>query len=166
MESCSIIQYSLLWWHCWKKTKEIKDKERKNQTDINKEQTNIEGNVVNQEKVDNIEERNPIDTLKLETQPIHKDKQKQLEEHTNNEENVVNQEIGSHTEDQKLQSIGTSKYETRPIHDKKQTDTNNEQTGGKSEVQVQSTEKEAASENKKPEVQQSNSIEKEEPKTD
>ena len=75
-----------------KKTKEIQDIERSNQTDINKEQTNIKENNVNQEKVEHIEEYNPMDTSKLETQ-------EQNEEHTNNEENVVNQEKGVNTED-------------------------------------------------------------------
>ena len=36
-ETYSITQYSPLWLHCWKKNKEIKDKERNSQKDINKE---------------------------------------------------------------------------------------------------------------------------------
>ena len=42
-----------------------------------------------------------MDTSKLETQPIHNEKQ--------DEEIVVNQEKGANIEDQKLQSIDTSK---------------------------------------------------------
>ena len=94
----------------FKKTKEIKDKERNNQKDINKEQTYIEENDVNQEKVKHIEKHIAMDTSKLETQPIHNEKQ--------DEENVVNQEKGANTEDQKSQSIYTSKLETRPILEK------------------------------------------------
>ena len=134
-----------------KKTKEIKDKERFSQKDINKEQTNIEENDINQENVDDIEKYNPMDASKLENRY---------------EENVVNQVKGANTEDQKSQSIDTSKLETQLIHKKSQTNTNNKQTEEKSEVQVQSTEKESASENENPEVQQSNSTEKEETKTD
>ena len=33
-----------------------------------------------------------MNTSKLENQPMHKEKQEQIEEHTNNEENVMNQE--------------------------------------------------------------------------
>ena len=138
--------------------KEIMDKERNYQTDINKEQTNIEENDINQEKFEPIEKHNPMDTSKLETQPIYKEKQY--------EENVMNQEKGTNKEDQKSQSIDTSKLETQPIHKEKQTDTNQEQTEEKSEVQIQSTEKESSRENEKPEVQQSDSTEKEETKTD
>ena len=46
------------------KTKKIMDKERKSQKDMNKDQTNIDENVVNQEKVDDIEKHNLIDTSK------------------------------------------------------------------------------------------------------
>ena len=93
------------------------DKERNGQNDINKEQTNIEENDLNQEKVDDKEKHNPKETSKLEKQ---------------DEENVVNQEKGANTEDQKSQSIYTSKLETRPILEKEQTDTNKEQTEEKS----------------------------------
>ena len=44
-----------------KKPKEIKDKERYSQKDINKELTNIKINDVNQEKVKSIQKRNPMD---------------------------------------------------------------------------------------------------------
>ena len=60
----------------------------------------------------------------------------------------------------------TSKLETQPIHKEKQTDTNKEQTEGKFEVQVQSTEKEVKSKNEKSELLQSNLTEKKETKTD
>ena len=41
-----------------------------------------------------------MDTSKLETQPIHKEKQEQTEVHTNNEENVMNQEKVNNIEEQ------------------------------------------------------------------
>ena len=69
--------------------KKIKDKERNTQKDINKEETNTE------------EPHNLMDTSRLETQPIHKEKQ--------DVENVVNQQKGANTEEQ---SINTSKLET------------------------------------------------------
>ena len=64
----------------------------------------------------------------------------------------MNQEKGANTEDQKLSSIDTSKLKTQPIHKEKQIDTNKEQIEEKSEVQVQSTEKESSGK-KNPEVQ-------------
>ena len=57
-----------------------------------------------------------MDISKLETLPIHKEKQ--------DEENVVNQEKGANIEEQKSRSIDTSKLETQPMHKEKQTDTN------------------------------------------
>ena len=46
------------------RTKEIKHKERNSQKDINKDQTNIEENDLNQEKLEPIKKYNPIDTSK------------------------------------------------------------------------------------------------------
>ena len=86
-----------------------------------------------------------MDTSKLETQPIHEEKQtdinkKQTEEHSNNEENVVTpKKTAENIKGQKSQPMNTLKLETQPIHKEKQTDSNKEQTKGKSEFQVQST---------------------------
>ena len=65
-----------------------------------------------------------MDISKLETQPIHKEKQE--------EENAMNKEKGANTEDQKTQSIEIQKLETQPREN--QTDTYKEQTEEKSGI--------------------------------
>ena len=68
-ESRAVLSHNIHFYDCIvEKTNEIYDKERNSQTDINKEQTNIEENDINQGKTEPIEKHNPIDTSKLEKQ--------------------------------------------------------------------------------------------------